>query len=553
MRFNYFITVLLVMSFFVNFAQTLDTGRFSGDLNLNTNFYQRDTLINAAGNSLYDQLKSGGESWMSLNYNRGTLSAGLRLDLYLNSNRIFPESDFSEQGIGNWYIKKKINQLTLTGGYFYDQFGSGAVFRANEERLLGLDKSIFGLRAAYELAPDVLIKAFIGKQKLLFDVSPSVIKGFNVEAFRSIKNINITPGISVVNRTLDSEVIQSIADAVNFLPVEKRFVPQYNIYTASVYNTLSSGKFDWFVEYAIKSNEAVNIANNDWEDLKGNFFYSTLSFAEKGLGITLQAKRTENFVHRSDPTERILQNNVMFNTLPAINREHSTQLKARYNAQALELNEFSLTTDLILNPYKRFKVERLKGYTFQLSFSNITNLNMDSLYFREYFVDVEARIPKSPWRWHAGMQIIDYNSLLYEQKGKYNNTLVPFAEVIYKFNKKTALRLETEYQLLQRKTRFKEGFDANLFKQDRNDWIFALLELTISPHWSFAVNDLYNINPADEKDKRHYYGIAVSYSQKVNKFGMFYGRRVDGIVCSGGVCRYEPAFSGLQFQMSTAF
>jgi len=561
MSLKYHFTTIMVAFFGLNFGlQAQDSGRFSGDVNLNLNFYERDTIINASGNSLYDNLKSGGESWMSLNYTRGTLDVGLRFDLYLNSNRIFPNNDYSEQGIGNWYIKKKLDKLTLTGGYFYDQFGSGAVFRAFEERLLGIDKSVLGIKAEYELTDQIFVKAFMGKQKFLFELSPAFLKGINAEAFYTIDKINLNPGISVVNRTLDAPVIQNIADAINLLPLSERFVPQYNVYSASFYNTLSAGKFDWFVEYAFKTNEAINTSGNLWEDLNGNFFYSTLSYAEKGLGITLQTKRTENFSHRTNPLELVLQNNVTFNVLPAINREHSTPLLTSYNAQALEFDEFSFTADFIINPQKRFQIDYLKGYTFQLSFSNISNLNLDSLYYREYFAEVEIQKPKSPWKFHGAIQVLDYNQTLYEQKGKFINSLIPSAEVIYKIDKKTALRFEGEYQLLQRKTRFKEGFDAELFKQDRNDWVNALLELTISPNWSFAVSDMYNVNPPDEDMieetnilQQHFYGFFTSYSHKSNKFSLFYGKRADGIVCSGGVCRYEPAFSGLQFQLSSSF
>lgn len=561
MSFKYHFNTITIALLLLNLAlQAQDTGRFSGDVNLNLNFYERDTLINASDNNLYDNLKSGGESWMSLNYSRGTIDLGLRFDLYLNSNRIFPNNDYSKQGIGSWFIKKKIDKLTLTGGYFYDQFGSGSIFRANEQRLLGIDKAVLGLKAEYELTNNIFIKAFMGKQKYLFELNPAFLKGINAEAYYNIDKINLSPGLSIVNRTLDVGTIQNIADAINLLPLVDRFVPQYNVYSASFYNTLSAGKFDWFVEYALKSNEAINTIGNQWEDLNGNFFYSTLSFAEKGLGITLQTKRTQNFSHRTNPLEQILQNNVIFNALPSINKEHSTPLLTSYSAQALENNEFSFTADLILNPQKRFKLDYLKGYTFQFSFSNISNLDLDSLYYREYFAEVEIQKPKSPWKFHGGLQVLDYNQALYEQKGKFVNSLLPYAEVIYKFNRKTALRFEGEYQLLQRKTRFKEGFDAVLFKQDRNDWVNVLLELTISPSWSFAINDMYNINPADEDMvegenilQQHFYGFFTSYNHKSNKFSLFYGKRVDGIVCSGGVCRYEPAFSGLQFQLSSSF
>jgi len=539
--------ILSILVLFCNSLNAQDQGRLSGDIYLNANFYERDSTINAANTSFYDNLKSGAESWLSLNYSKSGFDLGVRFDLYNNSNRIFPSQDFSEQGFGTWFIRKKIEKLSITGGYFYDQFGSGATFRAYEERLLGLDRAILGIKAEYELTDFLKVKAFTGRQKFLFDLNEPILKGANIESYHSLKEGKVTliPGVSIVNRTLDDGRIQTIANAINLLELEDRFVPKYNTYTASIYNNLIVGKFDWFIEYAQKSTEAVNTTGNFWEDLNGNFLYSTLTYSQKGFGLTLQAKRAENFRLRVDPLERTLQNNVVYNFLPAINREHATPLLARYNAQALELDEMAVAIDAVYTPKK--------GLTFQGGFSNITNLNGDSLFYREYFADVEIKKRKAPWKLHTGFQILDYNIAVYQQKGSYINSLTPFVEFIYKLNKKTSLRFETEYMLTQRNTRFSEGFDAKIYKQDRNDWWSGLLELTISPHWSFALNDMYNINPENDAEKQHFYGAFVGYTAKTNRLGIFYGKRVDGIVCSGGVCRYEPAFSGVQFQLSSSF
>lgn len=539
--------VLSILVFFLGSAYAQDQGRLSGDIYLNANFYERDSSINAANTSFYDNLKSGAESWLSLNYSKSGFDLGVRFDLYNNSNRIFPSQDFSEQGFGTWFIRKKIEKLSVTGGYFYDQFGSGATFRAYEERLLGLDRAILGIKAEYDLTDFLTIKAFTGRQKFLFDLNEPILKGANIESYHTLNEgkITLVPGIAIVNRTLDDGRIQTIANAINLLELEDRFVPKYNTYTASIYNNLIVGNFDWFIEFAQKSTEAVNTVGNFWEDLNGNFLYSTLTYSRKGFGLTLQAKRAENFRLRVDPLERTLQNNVVYNFLPAINREHATPLLARYNAQALELDEMAFAVDAVYTPKK--------GLTFQGGFSNITNLEGDSLFYREYFADVEIKKRKAPWKLHTGFQILDYNIAVYQQKGSYINSLTPFVEFIYKLNKKTSLRFETEYMLTQRNTRFSEGFDAKLYKQDRNDWWSGLLELTISPHWSFALNDMYNINPENIDEKQHFYGAFVGYTAKTNRLGIFYGKRVDGIICSGGVCRYEPAFSGVQFQLSSSF
>jgi hypothetical protein len=36
-------------------------------------------------------------------------------------------------------------------------------------------------------------------------------------------------------------------------------------------------------------------------------------------------------------------------------------------------------------------------------------------------------------------------------------------------------------------------------------------------------------------------------------FGVSYVKQVEGIVCTGGVCRYEPAFNGVRLNLQARF
>ena len=46
-------------------------------------------------------------------------------------------NDFKGWGIPNVYVKGKLKNLEITGGSFYEQFGSGFILRTYEERSLG--------------------------------------------------------------------------------------------------------------------------------------------------------------------------------------------------------------------------------------------------------------------------------------------------------------------------------------------------------------------------------------------------------------------------------
>src|SRR5690606_14591121 len=143
---------LITLAFLAWGTHAIAQGQLSGDLMTNVNFFQRDTLINAAHNPLYDQYLSGGEAWLGLRYQQGDFSATLRMDAFHNSNRYDRVQAMSGMGIGAWTLQKSFQNLTITGGYIYDQIGSGILFRSYEDRGLLIDNALVGLRLKYEIS-----------------------------------------------------------------------------------------------------------------------------------------------------------------------------------------------------------------------------------------------------------------------------------------------------------------------------------------------------------------------------------------------------------------
>ncbi|MEM9822759.1 MAG: DUF6029 family protein [Bacteroidota bacterium] len=43
------------------------------------------------------------------------------------------------------------------------------------------------------------------------------------------------------------------------------------------------------------------------------------------------------------------------------------------------------------------------------------------------------------------------------------------------------------------------------------------------------------------------------YTNGANRFSLSYIKQVEGIVCAGGICRLEPAFSGVRATVSSTF
>jgi hypothetical protein len=123
-------------------------------------------------------------------------------------------------------------------------------------------------------------------------------------------------------------------------------------------------------------------------------------------------------------------------------------------------------------------------------------------------------------------------------------TLTPYAEATYNLTRRQSIRTQLQYLSTE---------------EDQGDFAFALLEYNIAPHYTLSISDMVNTQPRKNgvlkkgQDLVHYYSIFGSYTLNQTRFTAGYVKRVQGVVCTGGVCRVEPAFSGLEVSVSTNF
>ena len=100
----------------------------------------------------------------------------------------YPTS-FNGTGLGYRYMSWTGDGVGVTIGNFYDQFGSGMIFRAYEERQLGIDNSMDGIRLTYEPKNGIYLKGMIGKQR--FSFQDKLINGNGIiRAFDGELNLN---------------------------------------------------------------------------------------------------------------------------------------------------------------------------------------------------------------------------------------------------------------------------------------------------------------------------------------------------------------------------
>jgi hypothetical protein len=542
---KYIYLLILIFAAFTTNAQT--TAKITGNLQTNGNFFIADSAIGASNTPQYDYQKYGAESWMNLNYSNWGFDMGLRFDVFQNSNLRNPLGSYSDQGIGRWFVKKQVHKLDISAGHLYDQIGTGIIFRAYEERSLFIDQALFGVRLGYKLNENWSVKAFTGRQKRQFNSYGSVLHGAAVEGFikpDSTKNLSFAPGFGVVTRTFDKATVDEILNTLSGYAPRDQEGAQYNTTALTLYNTMSAGKITWYAEGALKTKDVLNdpfarVTSTGgfgrYRNATGYVGYTSLSYAANGLGITLEGKRTQNFQFRSLPNPDPLQGAVNF--LPVMAKQNTYRLTTRFSPATQELSEQALQMDV------RYAIN--KKLNAGINISNIANLD-GTLLYREFYPELTYKY-KRKWTLNAGVQVLQYNQQIYQGKGGMVKAITPAAEFLYKFTPRRSLRIETQY--------------LNT-KQEFGSWAFLLAEVGLAPHWLVFASDMYKVPhknkesyPADKTkfDGFHYPTVGVVYTHKSNRFALSYVKQVEGINCSGGICRYEPTFHGVKLGVNSSF
>lgn len=531
----------------------------TGSLQANGNFFfASDSVLGTVGIPQYDNQKFGAETWLSLNYSHDGLDAGLRFDMFNNSNLLNPTASYSDVGIGRWFIHKKIDKFDVSGGYLYDQIGSGIIYRAYEERTLMIDNALFGAQVGYQFNENWKIRAFTGRQKQQFDRYGTILRGGVIEGFikpDSTENFTLAPGAGIVGRTYTRETIDDARFEVAGYLADDRIDLQYNTYAATIFNTMTAGDFTWYFEAATKTKDVIYdpnaprsvIIGNEIQRVNGKLVnregytvYSSVGYAKKGFGITLEAKRTKDFSIRQNPNALGIQGAINF--LPPMAKQNTYRLTARFAPATQELGEQAIQLDM------RYKLN--KKLSFSLNVSDIQFLDGTELY-REITPEFTYK-QKRKWQFIGGLQILKYNILVYQGKDSYVNALTPYGEFLYKFTPRRSLRVEAQYLATE---------------EEFGSWVNGLVEVGLAPHWIIYASDMYklkhgtldgSISPEKAKDKvkydgTHFPSLGIVYSRKSNRVSLAYVKQVEGINCAGGICRLEPAFHGARLTINSSF
>ena len=155
--------------------------------------------------------------------------------------------------------------------------------------------------------------------------------------------------------------------------------------------------------------------------------------------------------------------------------------------------------------------------------SALKNFDVPRLAYRDVNIEVERR-------WNRRLKTVAFvsiqeNSPTHGDRKATNAQNVFVLDGVYRGSGKLSYRLQAQYLYSQELTR---------------DWVAAEAEISSTDGWSVHVQDMYNHGSTRE----HYYDAGLSWSRGGLKIDMSYGHQRAGLVCSGGVCRWQPEYTG---------
>ena len=530
-----------------------DTGNFFGGFESNSQWLLDDEGINFVAPE--DQFRAN--NYLLLNYSLGNFTAGVQYESYLPSALLgyAPVYD-GKNNIGTYYLNFKNETLDITGGYFYEQFGSGLILRSWEDRQLGLNNALKGIRVNFKPTDYLEVTGVFGQQRNGFEVSDGTIQGVNADMDVSnalkIENVGITVGASYVGRYQDRGTNDTIPSTVN-------------AYGGRL--DIDAGKFYGGIEVITKgpdaiANEGALVSNKLYD---GTAMLVNAGYAQKGLGINGTFRRLENFSFYSDRlAEGNTFNQQVINYVPGLTKQQDYLLTNIYvyNPQprlviesfGQQSGEVGTQFDVFYSLKKGTTLGGKYGTKIAFNFSYWNGLdaeyNVENRWYKAKFVGKGPRLFK------------DFSIEIKKRLTKEFSTVLTFQDVV--IDKGVSLGgpvgtqgdIKAKIGVFEGTYKFGGGKSVRFVlqhlwsEQDRKNWVASVLEYNFNSRFAVYVADAYNYGGVGDI---HYYNAGGSYSKGSTRVAINYGRQRGGLICVGGVCRFVPENTGVSANLTVNF
>ncbi len=520
--------IILVITLPVAAQDTKSSWNIDGLWTGQVNGAVKDTKIGAANTPFYEDHKWGAESWLTLQAYNQNWRIETRLDGYQNSILRNPEDAYTAYGVGYFNIKYATSKFSIEGGHFYEQIGQGLIMRSYRDLSLLIDNSIFGLKAKWYMAGDQSIMLYAGRPKSDFSLQNLFNGGGEYRKNWTLKNVYLSSGVGVSWKRYSNSFTDDLIDELRFYHPSDKVALYRNGLLGTVFHEMNAGPFTWNVEVAVKYHDPYYNAEESrqlitgenilgrFETKPGQALYTQLALDLAKVSLSLEGKYIRRFINKSDPFSFDYRNDLNF--IPPATDIRTYRLKSRYIPATQFLGEQSLNLTVFL-PLEDHLLEWRNSLILQLDGARL---------YDDY--DLKWTWNGDRDRWVGGMMYQIYNQSVYEGKGghKVIHSVIPYVEYYTTWGKNKSLKTESQ---------------ALLTRQDKGSLYFLGMEYAWNTHWTLSGSGM-----LESKASIVYPTMGLFYRKGSGRYGLSFVKQLEGYVCSGGICRYEPAFSGFQFE-----
>ncbi len=458
------------------------------------------------------------ENWLTLDYSKNIFNAGLRFEAFQPND---PDPSISRgkvryADIAYKYFAVDIGDIeqgiSITAGNFYELFGRGMILKSYEDRNIRIDNNLLGVK----------VKAnYMG-------FSLSALTGSAANSVNERKDILHAADLSY--------------NGFEFVKLGTTFASNKPDIENMARTTLASFRiqpsywnFDGYAEYAFKSNKDIQsqVFNNDeWKI--GEAFYGSLIFYYDMFSIVGEYKHYDNFAFTSN------DGTIFYNTSPSLRKEYTYQLLNRHPSPLDQSNEDGFAVEVNYNISDETSLTTNYGITKTLPtssyFQRVNNISIPvSTQLQEFYF-------QATHNWNESFTTIaafGYN----EELSTNTKNITPILENKFYFDDINTIKVVLEHQQTENLTTSEKYYDDVIG-----------IEYLRSPGFNVSlVTEIQTKEPEQGRIVRKVWSF-IQFGYKLGNhsdLSLLIGSRQAGNICIGGICRFEPAFQGIELKLLT--
>jgi hypothetical protein len=441
------------------------------------------------------------ENWLDVSYYFDSFRTGLMVNAQQPS-----EEGHRTIGVRHRFFEYPSGKFQLRVGHFYGLFGRGLIFSAYEDRFIRVDTVLDGIIGSTSLG------RFNGT---VFSGTPLArdldIRGADL-------GYDIGRGWLVAGTGLTYQAPGPVQPGGK---VNREWVAGGRVEKFFSFGDLY-GEYGWKKGY-----DAELTPDNEFQN--GRALYGACNLYVGPVSLALEGKDYERFVVVPRADGRVALNNP-----PSLTREHLYTLPRRKTPMLDPDDEVGFQAELNLAAPGGWSI---------LANANHSEKHDGTLLYEEAYAHLEHDSLGPVYLRLAG----SYQDATHEQLGL-NQTGI--ADLTVFFASVYSLNLQVEHQHVRLQS---QELPTSILHRGAFDIQLFTLEFAVAPAWTFAAvlernnKQLPEQAIADGEKEGPFPAVTVSYATPGGgTFTVWGGKRQAGQVCTGGVCKFEPAFEGLE-------